>query len=97
MLTRRVSNRFFLLKPDGSREMDQLFLYALGLVAAKHGILVHAACVLSNHFHLVVTDLRGVLPQFLKEFHQYLALSVKAFRGWTTHVFDKRQTGVQHL
>ena len=97
MLTRRVSNRAFLFNPDGRREIDQLFLYALAIVAAKHGILIHAACVMSNHIHLVVTDVRGVLPQFLKDFHQYFALSVKAFRGWTTHVFDKRQTGVQHL
>jgi hypothetical protein len=50
---------------------------------------------MSTHSHEVVTDVRGVLPRFLQEFHRLLALTTKALRGWPGEVFDKRSTG-QH-
>jgi hypothetical protein len=30
----------------------------------RHGVLVHAAVFMSNHLHMVVTDVRGNLPEF---------------------------------
>ena len=51
---------------------------------------------MSTHSHEVVTDVRGVLPRFLQEFHRLLALTTKALRGWPGEVFDKRSTG-QHV
>ena len=50
---------------------------------------------MSTHSHEVVTDVRGVLPRFLQEFHRLLALTTKALRGWPGEVFDKRSTA-QH-
>lgn len=50
---------------------------------------------MSTHSHEVVTDVNGVLPKFLQEFHRLLALTTKALRGWSGEVFDKRSTG-QH-
>jgi hypothetical protein len=50
---------------------------------------------MSTHSHEVVTDVRGVLPRFVQEFHRLLALTTKALRGWPGEVFDKRSTG-QH-
>jgi len=52
---------------------------------------------MSTHSHEVVTDVRGMLPRFLQEFHRLLALTTKALRGWPGEVFDKRSTGQHEL
>jgi hypothetical protein len=94
-LSRRTTRRYFLLNPDQARELEQAYWYCLGLAARRFGVVVHAGCLMSTHSHEVVTDVRGVLPQFLQEFHRLLALCTKALRGWPGEVFDKRSTG-QH-
>jgi REP element-mobilizing transposase RayT len=64
LVTRRCSQRQFLLKP--SQTTNEAFLYLLAVAARRHTIGVHAFCVLSNHFHLVVTDPGACLPDFLR-------------------------------
>ncbi|WP_242393430.1 transposase [Anaeromyxobacter oryzisoli] len=66
LVTRRCSERRFFLRP--SKDTDAIFRYVLAVAANRYGIQVHAYCVLSNHFHLVVTDPQARLP----EFHRYL-------------------------
>lgn len=66
LVTRRCAQRQFLLKP--SKITSRIFLFVLALAARRFGVQVHAFCVLSNHFHLVVTDPAARLPAF----HQYL-------------------------
>jgi putative transposase len=66
LVTRRCSERRFFLRP--SDITNALFGYVLAVASQRYGILVHACCVLSNHFHLVVTDPEARLP----EFHRYL-------------------------
>lgn len=94
-LSRRATRRYFLLNPDQAGALEQCYWYCLGLAARRFGVLVHAGCLMSTHSHEVVTDVRGVLPRFLQEFHRLLALTTKALRGWPGEVFDKRSTG-QH-
>jgi putative transposase len=62
LVTRRCTQREFLLRP--SFLTNAIFLYVLAVAAQRCGVLVHAFCVLSNHVHLVVTDLYGRLPEF---------------------------------
>jgi REP element-mobilizing transposase RayT len=66
LVTRRCSERRFFLRP--SKRVNGIFSYVLAVAAARYCIRVHAYCVLSNHYHLVVTDPHGLLP----EFHRYL-------------------------
>jgi REP element-mobilizing transposase RayT len=81
LVTRRCSQRQFLLRP--SRSTDQVFLYLLALAARRHGILVHAFCVLSNHYHLVVTDPRAELPAFQQLLDALVARALNAaLRRW---------------
>lgn len=94
-LSRRTTRRYFLLNPDQARELERCYWYCLGLAAERFGVIVHAGCLMSTHSHEVVTDVHGVLPRFLQEFHRLLALTTKALRGWPGEVFDKRSTG-QH-
>jgi putative transposase len=71
LVTRTCANRRFLLKP--SALVNQTFLYCLARAAALHGILLHALCVESSHFHVVVTDTRGELSQFMHWLDRHVA------------------------
>ena len=86
MVTRRCLGRRFLMRPD--RLLNQVFAYCLARAAEKHGIEVHAVGVMSNHHHLVMTDVRGVLPEFLMSFHRSLAMCIKRIRGWDEVVWE---------
>jgi putative transposase len=77
--------------------MEQCYWYCLGHAAQLHGVLVHAACLMSTHAHEVITDVRGVYPRFLETFHRNLALCTKALRGWPEEVFNKRSSGAHAL
>ena len=52
LLTRRCSH--FMLVPRGI--VPELFGHCLALAAERHGVLVHAVTVMSNHYQAVVTD-----------------------------------------
>lgn len=65
-MTRRCSERRFFLRPSDTT--NAIFLYILAVAAARCRIRVHAICVLSNHYHVLVTDPEARLP----EFEQYL-------------------------
>ncbi len=76
MITRRCLEQTFLLRP--SPIANELFRYILAVAVKRHGIRLHAYCVLSNHFHLVLTDVEGKLPAF----EQYLdSLVARAFNA----------------
>lgn len=96
-LSRRTTRRHFLLHPDEARRMEQVYWYCLAHAAERHGIQVHAACLMSTHAHEVITDVRGEYPKFLETFHRTLALCTKAFRGWPEEVFNKESTGAHVL
>jgi REP element-mobilizing transposase RayT len=79
LITRRCSERRFFLKP--SRTTTEIFLYVLAVAARRYDVLVHAACVLSNHCHLVVTDTQGQLPKFMQYLDSLVARAVNASIG----------------
>jgi len=56
-------------------------LFVLGFAAALYGIEVHAAVALSNHWHLVLTDVRGRKSAFVQFVHMMTGRAVNAFRG----------------
>jgi REP element-mobilizing transposase RayT len=79
LVTRRCYQRTFRLRP--SAQTNGIFMYCLALAMQKTGVVLHAACVMSNHHHLVVTDPRGLLPDFLRELHRLTAKAVNASQG----------------
>ncbi len=79
LVTRRCTQRQYLLNP--SRRTNQLIRYCLAVAASKTGVLLHAVCFLSNHWHGVVTDPAARLPEFLEHFHRLLAKSQNASLG----------------
>lgn len=86
LVTRRCMGRRFLLRPDAL--LNQVFVYCLARAAEQHGVEVHALGVMSNHHHLVMTDVRGVLPDFLMSLHRNLAMCIKRLRGWDEVVWE---------
>ena len=96
-ISRRTTRRHFLLNPDEARQMEQVYWYCLAYAAKLHGVLVHAACLMSTHCHEVITDVRGEYPKFLQTFHRHLALCTKAYRGWPEEVFNKESSGAHAL
>jgi REP element-mobilizing transposase RayT len=79
LVTRRCSQRQFLLRP--SRTTNEVFGYLLAVAGRRYGVLVHAYCVMSNHFHLVVTDRKGRLPAFGQYLEGLVARALNATLG----------------
>ncbi len=79
LITRRCSERRFFLKP--SKRTAGIVQYALGLYAQRHGVLIHAYCVLSNHLHLVLSDPRGHLPDFQRDLDSLIAKATNSALG----------------
>jgi putative transposase len=79
LVTRRCAQRQFLLRP--SPVTNGVFLYVLAVAAWRFGVRVHAYCVLSNHFHLVVTDPEARLPAFEQYLDSLVARALNASLG----------------
>jgi REP element-mobilizing transposase RayT len=50
----------------------------LAVAAERTGVILHAVCVMSNHWHGVVTDPEARLPEFTECFHKLLAKAQNA-------------------
>ena len=79
LVTRRCFQRQLLLQP--SETTSQTFLFVLAVAARRFGVQVHAYCVLSNHFHLVVTDPDARLPAFEQYLDSLVARALNASLG----------------
>ena len=79
LITRRCADRRFYLRPDEATR--HIIAYCLARAARATGVKVHVVCAMSNHIHLVVTDVNGLLPQFSARLFREIALCIKAHRG----------------
>jgi putative transposase len=79
LVTRRCSERRFFLKP--SPLTNEIFLYVLAIAACRYGVAIHAFCVLSNHYHLLVTDADAQLPAFMQYLDSLVARATNASLG----------------
>ena len=78
-LTRRCTQRQFLLRPD--KETNNAFVYCLAEAAQRYGIDILLPSAMSNHHHTVVFDRHGNVNQFVEHFHAMLARSQNCLRG----------------
>ena len=79
MLTRRCFGRHFFLRP--SRQINRVVKFCLAVSAERFGCQVHAFCFLSNHFHMIVTDEGGRVPEFMHWFNEFVAKCINAELG----------------
>lgn len=89
MVTRRCSQRMFLLKPGD--DCNQIFEYCLIEAAIRWDITVVLPSVLSNHHHTIIYDRRGHVIEFTQHFHSMLARSMNALRGRWENFFSTEE------
>ncbi len=95
MVTRRCTQRQFLLRPD--EETNNAFLYCLAEAAQRFGVEVLLTCAMSNHHHTVIFDRDGTVPAFTEHFHKLLAKCQNAFRGRWENFWASEQVCIVHL
>jgi putative transposase len=79
LVTRRCTQRQFLLRP--SKSTNQLVGFLLAVAAERYHVDLHAYCLMSNHLHLVVTDPDARLPAFFQFLDGLVARSMNALLG----------------
>src|SRR5262245_43907358 len=95
MVTRRCTQRQFLLRPD--RDTNNAFLYCLAVAAQRSDIVVLDFIQMSNHLHDVIYDPHGNAPAFYEHFHKLLAKCMNALRGRWENFFSSEQVCVVRL
>lgn len=95
MLTRRCTQRQFLLRPDP--QLTLIVAYCLAEAARRFNIHLIAWVVMSNHYHAVIYDPDGRVPAFIEHFHKMVARAVNAFRGRWENLWSSEETCVTHL
>lgn len=88
LLTRRCTEQRYLLVPRGITR--ELFGYCVALAAQKYGILVHCIIVLSNHWHALLTDPHGKIPEFCREVHSLVGRVKNAHLGRTGDLWSSQ-------
>ncbi len=80
MLTRRTTQRQHLMRPDLLLVLNYYFI--LGYLQSRFAIEYHTACILSNHLHLLLTDVLGDQVQgFHRELFSLMSRSTNCYRG----------------
>ena len=95
LITRRCAQRAFRMRP--SVQTNRIFMYCLAFAMQKTGVRLHAACVMSNHHHIIVTDPRGLLPDFLRELHRLVAKAMNASQGQWENLWAAEPCNVVRL
>jgi len=86
LVTRRCAQRQFLLRP--SEEVNNIFLYCLAYAAGKTSVRVHTYLAMSNHYHLVVTDVGGTLPEFEAILNRLVGKCINTLLGRTESLWS---------
>ena len=95
MITRRCTQREFLLRPD--EETNNVFLYCLAEAAARFEIDVIASSVQSNHHHTVAFDRHGRYVEFTEHLHKMVAKCMNCHRGRWENFWSSEEVSFVHL
>jgi hypothetical protein len=95
MVTRRCTQRQFLLRPDA--DTNNAFVYCLAVAAQRYEIEVIDFVHMSNHLHDAIYDRYGNGPAFYEHFHKLLAKCMNALRGRWENFFSSEQVCVVRL
>ena len=71
LVTRTTIMSMFLLAPSSA--VNRIMEYSIAWAARGRGVLIHAVSVESNHFHMVVTDPKEKLSEFMQELNRCAA------------------------
>jgi hypothetical protein len=83
------------MRPD--RETNNAFIYCMALAARKCHVSLVCVGTTSNHYHGVVVDNDGRLPEFLGHFHKLFAKHQNCLRGRWEALWATEQTSIVEL
>ena len=95
LLTRRCSQRQYLLRPDALT--NQAFAYCIAEAAQRFEIDILLTTAESNHHHTIVFDRHGRLPAFMEHFHKMFARCQNARWGRWENLWAAVEPGVTEL
>lgn len=95
MVTRRCTQRQFLLRPDAAT--NNAFIYCLAVAAQRYDIEVMNFIQMSNHLHDAFYDRHGTAPAFYEHFHKLLAKCMNVVRGRWENFFSNQPVSVVEL
>jgi REP element-mobilizing transposase RayT len=95
LVSRRCTQRQFLLRPDD--RTTHIFRYCLAEAAERFDVKLIAWTTMSNHYHTVVYDAHGVLPQFLEHLHKMAAKALNARWGRWENFWAAEEASYVHL
>ena len=95
MITRRCTQRQFLMRPDD--QTNNAFVYCLAVAAERYGIRILFTVAMSNHHHTGIEDPDGNYPAFLEHFHKLFAKCQNSLRGRWENFWSSEQTSVVRL
>ena len=87
MVQRRVVHRYYFLRP--SPESDAIFLYCLAHAILTTGVLIHEFMVMSNHYHVVLSDPECALPKFEQILNSFSARALNRHHGLTGTFWER--------
>jgi len=79
LVTKKTTDDLFLIVP--SEVVNEILTYTLVLMSCRYGVLVHGYCFMSNHLHLLVTDVRAELPSFMQQFLSQTSKALQVATG----------------
>lgn len=80
-VTMQAVGRSFRFLP--TRQVTETIWFLFGVLVGEYGLAVHDFEFMSNHLHLLCTDVKGRLPDFMRDFDSLLARALNAIRGST--------------
>jgi REP element-mobilizing transposase RayT len=95
LITRRCTQRQFLLRPE--RSVEEIYLYCLGEALDRYELTLHGFVAMSNHQHLLVRDNRGNFPEFLAHLHKMIAKAMNRLRGRWENFWATEQPNAVYL
>ena len=95
LVTRRCTQRQFLLRPDD--DTNNAFIYCLAVAADRTSVQVVFTCAMSNHHHTIVHDPDGRLPEFLEHFHKLVAKCQNVWRRRWENFWDSGKPSAVRL
>jgi len=90
MITRRMHGREFRLRP--SKRVNAIVSYVVAVVAERTGVRLHAMVVMSNHWHVCLSDPEGRVCEFTRDCHALIARMVNAAHGEFESIWSREQT-----
>lgn len=94
LITRRTTQRQFFLRP--SPTVNKVLLYCIAVAARRYGLRIHTVTAMTNHYHMVVTDPRGRLPDFERWLNSMVARALNSHYGrWENFWAPEQPSNVQ--